>query len=103
MVGGLESARSIVHLGELFRLADRAGVLLRPSGGRAHAPAAGAGRCGRVSQAAPLADLSRVSLNQITADQLALEEAIDGCAGAGIALDRRLAPQARRRRRAGGR
>jgi hypothetical protein len=27
MVGGLESARSIVHLAELLRLADAAGVL----------------------------------------------------------------------------
>ncbi len=30
MVAGLESARSIVHLSELFRLADAAGVLLEP-------------------------------------------------------------------------
>jgi hypothetical protein len=30
MVGGQESARSIVHLAELFVLADRAGVLLDP-------------------------------------------------------------------------
>jgi hypothetical protein len=30
MVGGQESARSIVHLAELFRLADRAGVLRDP-------------------------------------------------------------------------
>ncbi|CAN5692502.1 dihydrodipicolinate synthase family protein [soil metagenome] len=30
MVGGLESARSIVHLGEIVRLADRAGVLADP-------------------------------------------------------------------------
>src|SRR5437867_4527329 len=30
MVGGLESARSIVHLAELFRLADQAGVLRDP-------------------------------------------------------------------------
>jgi hypothetical protein len=28
MVGGLESARSIVHLSELFVLADKAGLLL---------------------------------------------------------------------------
>jgi hypothetical protein len=31
MVAGLESARSIVHLAELFRLADRAGLLFDPS------------------------------------------------------------------------
>jgi Protein of unknown function (DUF993) len=31
MVGGQESARSIVHLSELFVLADRAGVLLDPA------------------------------------------------------------------------
>ena len=30
MVGGLDSARSIVHLAELFVLADRAGVLPDP-------------------------------------------------------------------------
>lgn len=30
MIGGLESARSIVHLSDLFRLADAAGVLLKP-------------------------------------------------------------------------
>lgn len=30
MIGGLESARSIVHLSELFRLADAAGVLAQP-------------------------------------------------------------------------
>ncbi len=30
MVGGQESARSVVHLAELFRLADRAGLLLDP-------------------------------------------------------------------------
>ncbi|HET9067085.1 MAG TPA: dihydrodipicolinate synthase family protein [Amaricoccus sp.] len=30
MVGGQESARSLVHLAELFRLADRAGVLADP-------------------------------------------------------------------------
>jgi hypothetical protein len=28
MVGGLESARSVVHLSELFVLADKAGLLL---------------------------------------------------------------------------
>ena len=30
MVGGLESARSIVHLAEIFRLADQAGILRDP-------------------------------------------------------------------------
>jgi hypothetical protein len=30
MVGGMESARSIVHLAELFRLADEAGILRDP-------------------------------------------------------------------------
>jgi hypothetical protein len=30
MVGGQESARSIVHLAELFRLADQAGILIDP-------------------------------------------------------------------------
>jgi hypothetical protein len=31
MVAGQESARSIVHLAELFRLADKASLLLDPS------------------------------------------------------------------------
>ena len=30
MVGGFESARSIIHLTQLFSLADRAGLLLNP-------------------------------------------------------------------------
>jgi len=30
MVGGQQSARSILHLAQLFRLADRAGVLRDP-------------------------------------------------------------------------
>jgi len=30
MVGGQESARSTVHLAELFRLADKAGLLANP-------------------------------------------------------------------------
>jgi hypothetical protein len=30
MVGGQESARSVVHLAEIFRLADQAGILLDP-------------------------------------------------------------------------
>ena len=41
MVGGLESARSIVHLSELLRLADAAAAPARPGArGRAHARAA---------------------------------------------------------------
>ena len=31
MVGGQESARSIIHLSQLFELADRAGVLRDPA------------------------------------------------------------------------
>ena len=30
MVGGQESARSVLHLAELFRLADAAGLLVDP-------------------------------------------------------------------------
>ncbi len=30
MVGGQESARSVAHLAEIFRLADRAGLLVEP-------------------------------------------------------------------------
>jgi len=35
MVGGQQSARSVLHLAELFRLADRAGLLIDPSGAAA--------------------------------------------------------------------
>jgi sugar phosphate isomerase/epimerase len=38
-----------------------------------------------VTAAAPLADLSRISLNQITAEQLTLAEAAAACARAGVA------------------
>jgi sugar phosphate isomerase/epimerase len=38
-----------------------------------------------VTPAAPLADLSRISLNQITAEQLTLAEAAAACARAGVA------------------
>jgi hypothetical protein len=31
MVGGQQSTRSVLHLAELFRLADRAGLLVDPS------------------------------------------------------------------------
>ena len=34
MVGGQESARSTLHLAELFRLADAAGLLADPDGRR---------------------------------------------------------------------
>jgi hypothetical protein len=34
MVGGQQSARSVVHLAELFRLADRAGLLRDPEAAR---------------------------------------------------------------------
>ena len=30
MIAGMESARSVLHLAELFRLADRAGLLIDP-------------------------------------------------------------------------
>jgi hypothetical protein len=30
MIGGMESARSVLHLSELFRLADQAGLLVDP-------------------------------------------------------------------------
>ncbi|MCB0198350.1 MAG: DUF993 family protein, partial [Anaerolineae bacterium] len=30
MVGGQENARSLVHLAELFRLADKAGLFINP-------------------------------------------------------------------------
>ncbi len=33
MVGGQESARSTLHLAELFRLADKAGLLANPEHG----------------------------------------------------------------------
>ena len=78
MVGGLESARSIVHLADLFVLADRAGPAARPGARRrAHAARARA-RGDRVI------DPARLSLNLITVDHWSLAEAVARCAAAGI-------------------
>jgi len=45
MVGGQESTRSTLHLAELFRLADQAGLLANPEiGDAAHEGGAGAAR-----------------------------------------------------------
>ena len=49
------------------------------------------------------ADLSRLSLNQITIDQCSLPEAIDALRARGADGDRALAPQGRRGRRRAGR
>ena len=55
MVGGLESGRSVLHLAELFVLADQAGLLRDPRAReRAHAARARRSRGSRVSRAAQL-------------------------------------------------
>ena len=85
MVGGMESARSVTHLAELFVLADRAGLLRRPGAGRrAHAHRARAG--GRRAAMTPRLELARFSLNQITVEQLSLPEAIEACGRAGLTM-----------------
>ena len=56
MVGGQESARSTLHLAEMFRLADQAGLLARSGDWRSRADAGGAG--GARASSAVMRDLS---------------------------------------------
>ena len=88
MVAGAESARTLVHLAELVRLADAAG-LLRDPGSRCRANGRSAGLAG----VRPVSiDPGRLSFNEITADHLALEEVVE--AEPRHRLDRALAAQA---------
>ena len=83
MVGGQESARSIVHLAELFRLAD--------GGGRAARPRSAAARFRPLLAVAGVALMRELasaglSLNSPppAPQRWSLREAIEGCARAGI-------------------
>ena len=75
MVGGLESGRSVLHLAELFVLADQAGLLRDPELASA-----------RMRHVLALAgvDVSRLSFNSMTADRWPLADVIDACAEHGI-------------------
>ena len=77
MLAGLESARSIVHLADLFVLADRAGLLPDPA--LAVARMRHVLRC-RGSRDRP----RRLSLNLMTVDHWSPAEAAERCAAAGI-------------------
>ena len=84
MVGGQESARSVLHLAELFRLADAAGLLRDPELA-ARADARRARAAGLVTDAARLGHDAplRSSLNTATVRaQWTLPAIIDGCAAA---------------------
>ena len=85
LVGGQESARSTLHLAELFRLADAAGLLAEPDrAAGAHAPRdGGPGR--RRPDARPFATITRCSsINSMTVKPWSLEQLVEGCARAGI-------------------
>ena len=84
MVGGQESARSTLHLAELFRLADAAGLLAEPEPRRrAHAPRdGGPGRAGVMRDLSQ--DSSLLSINSMTVKPWSLEQLVEGCARAGI-------------------
>ena len=87
MVGGQQSTRNVLHLSELFRLADarRAAATTR-NWPRAHDAAAGHARHRRAGgqvSAPPPAEL--LSLNTATVrEQWNLRQMIDGCARHGI-------------------
>ena len=74
MLGGLESGRSVAHLGEAFALADRAGLLRDPELATDRMRAVL--RAGRDR----MNGLERLSLNQATVQRWSALEAIDGCA-----------------------
>ena len=82
MVGGLQSARSILHLARVFELANEAQLLTDPD--------LAAHRLGQLFAAAGVdpvtsrPELSRLSLNQRTTASWSLPEAIKGCVDAGL-------------------
>ena len=84
MVGGQQSARSIVHLAELFRLADRAGLLRDPDMARRRM-VRGAGRARDRLMRELAGDLWHLSINTATVrKQLALPAIIEACVARGI-------------------
>jgi sugar phosphate isomerase/epimerase len=81
MLGGQQSARSVLHFAELFRLADRAGLLPTRSG-----PWRGCGRCWRCTGWSGLMPKpGPLSLNTATVrERWGLPECIEGCARHGV-------------------
>ena len=84
MVGGQESARSTLHLAELFRLADAAGLLADPERAAARMRA----RDGDARRRRLMRDLSNdralLAINSATVKPWTLEQLVEGCARAGI-------------------
>ena len=79
MVGGQESTRSTLHLAELFRLADRAGLLADPDRAARRMQRSWRSR-GRL-----MPDISRLSINLATVRQrYSITEALDAVARHGI-------------------
>ena len=78
MVGGQESARSLLHLAELFRLADQARVL--------HDPELAAARMKQAARGArPGMNADGLSINLATVrQQWDLREAVEACVRHGI-------------------
>ncbi len=84
MVGGQESARSTLHLAELFRLADAAGVAVRSRPRcSAHARGDGHTRDRRLMRDFSN-DRAQIAINSATVKSCSLEQLADGCARAGI-------------------
>ena len=96
MVGGQQSARSTLHLAELFRLADAAGLLRDPE----LAAARMTGRDGDAGRRRLMRDLSNdrdlLAINSATVKQWTLEQPVEGCARAASPRSRRGATTFRR-------
>ena len=83
MIGGQESTRSTLHLAELFRLADAAGLLADPdAGGAAHEARHGDARCALMRDLSK--DRSLLAINSATVKPWTLEQLVEGCVRAGI-------------------
>ena len=91
MVGGQESTRSILHLAELFRLADAAGLLADPelAAARMRVVMATRGVDGLMRDLSN--DRALLAINSATVKPWSLEQLVEGCARAGISGDRALA------------
>ncbi len=86
MVGGQESARSVLHLAELFRLADIGRPPARSGAGdQPHAGGAGGARDRRLMRDLAKGGLDHLSLNWATVREAwGMAQAIEGCARHGI-------------------
>ncbi len=84
MIGGQESTRSTLHLAELFRLADAAGLLADPElGSAAHEDSSWRRAVSRLMRDLSN-DRSLLAINSATVKPWTLEQLIEGCARAGI-------------------